>query len=1030
MNLFKKIFAGFFIFVLVFPTNLVLAADYPMPTEAMDQIMTDLGMEKGEVRKSVADNNVSRFKKNPSGVTLTFVPASPTHGKKLTALAVPANFTGNPELMYHTWYLKRKDCKKAEEGDNGYVEACDLNKDDEVDVEDWKIEAMRLLAKGDWKPDYESKGITERITVDENQNGTLEDEYYDEYYDSIQGSDPDKDGYDSVFGGEDQRGKPEHCYVKDIPSGVDYEIMGSACPKAIHADEETDLSEPGFACTNPDICDVPVLAGLDPLTVSSGNRAEATIEFTPTASAGGLSEMNLPTVPDGINPCTVLPEAEWARSWLGYVFNGQWQVVRQDILNFDSGRWKRDIYIDDGSSRIPEDWLWNHCNEEKGVNVYTPPIGENLYFAMSDLTCQNPDPTERSAFGSFTWDFYVAPSGDGIESECKHVFPRKYHMDGEDVETIQEDDEYLLVGDPDKESFTNMEEKFWGTDPESKDTNNDGVPDEKALTGLGMKSLSWIYEEGDQIGVALEGVAENTNYKDSSLKIMWGLPNNDFDGDDNCKVNPDTITVGSGSEEIERDITVGTEINDCLEENFIDPAQGNSDKKIEVSLSYMPQYPINDPEGKSSDELAIQADLLNIEDKSFVKYDWTLWACLTMTDEHCTLLTRSLLDQYQTGLFNLTGLGLDSLKIKLSFPVGTSFLKIKLRAIESTEQSSGKEGEGAIFIPLQESVLSIKSYQTIVDDSGSFPTISLGTTEDDCQNKECLAVKNEIIGLRIDDASDYELAWFLDGKPLLTREGSENETFFPILKDAGSKYSVRLDLSNEAEKITLVRNFNVEDPKVTLDSYCAADDPGCTLPEKVEIGYAVDPKYPDVVTRRDYNENLLLAETDSVITLKPTFNFDPSIFEKRDAAGNLSWRFNWFVDGDMVDQTSTSHAAAWVDPATGNLHLPIDREEGYKYKVSIEALYTQSGPVKKALTGLWNVEKEYFYDKPISDSIEIGVDDPATTTQAGPGKILASLFSLVPNYLNFLFRAILTSMLVLFLANLSLVFFPKRSASR
>ena len=1024
MKMLKKTLVLLFILSLIIPPQTASAAlnleqNYPSPTESMDRIMNDLGVDKSEVKKNIDETlNVIDYKKDPPGVTLTFVPESPMENKKLTALASPANFTGDPERMYYTWYLKHKDCEKAEKGDSNYAEDCDLNRDDKVDEEDWKIEAMGILARGDWKPDYASKDIAE-TTLDEDDNGYEDD--YDYYYEIVQeeeGSDPDKDGYDSVFGGEDQKGKPEHCYIRDIEAGIDYEIMESDCDKGIHADKETILSVPIFDINSADST-ITSNEVSNPLTVSTGSSGGvASIEFTPSAA---------PLV-------SAMDSTEWARLWLFYTFNGQWQGYRGDALGWDSGSLKSAVSIDDGSAKIPEDWIWHHCDEDSGKNVYVPPVGETLYFALTDAYVT--ENTKRTSGGEFLWDVEPTPSEEGTESGCKHVFPKKYYVDGDEISILAEDDEDLMIGDPDKGSFTTMEEKFWGTDPESDDTNNDGVTDEKTLTGLGMNSFSWTYKKGDLIGVALEGVSDNTNYDDSSFKVMWGLPTNDFDGDDNCEIDPVTITSGSGSEEIERNLTFGTDINDCLEENFVDPTKGTADKRIEVAFSYSPQNPINDTLGNNSDTLAIRADLSNIENKSFVKYAWTFWMCLSNTDDQCTEMTKNFLDQYATGVTKTTGLGIDSVKMRLKMPTNTLFLKAELQVLETTEDAGEKSGKGKIFIPLQHTSDDIipQKVQAIEDLSLSTDVrltqngIRYANLTTDCPEKTCSTVKNEILSLRFNgaDVANKILSWTLDGKPLIASGSDPRTVYFPILKDQGATYSVKLAIADTdgdklgKEKIILARDFKVEDPRVeirpencVLPTEGASADP-CRF---VEEGKLLNPLDRTAVLEVDYNENLFQSQKNSIVLIRPALNFDRSALRESNIQGNPV--DIWFVDGAPADRAN-------ID-ADGNLLLPINKEAGEKYKISFQALHTQPMLIKRALGNIWNVPDETFYERTISDSLEIEViETPETSYRSGTKKILASVFSGLPNYVNFLFRTVLTLALILFVANLSFILFPKQ----
>ncbi len=106
--------------------------------------------------------------------------------------------------------------------------------------------------------------------------------------------------------------------------------------------------------------------------------------------------------------------------------------------------------------------------------------------------------------------FHDTTSGEEYEFQsCFHLFP---------------DAPGYTTGD---NSFNKGEESFWHTNPEDPDTADTGNPDEANVTGLGAKNFTWVYQSGDKLGVAIEGIAYmSTLYKDSSYKIMWAIPNN------------------------------------------------------------------------------------------------------------------------------------------------------------------------------------------------------------------------------------------------------------------------------------------------------------------------------------------------------------------------------------------------------------------------------------------------------------------------------------------------------------------------
>ena len=167
------------------------------PSDFLDKIFSDLGVDKEQVRYGAQTFNVANKKKTPPQVTLFFNPANPDEGEKVTVTASPSQFFNNPKELYYTWFLKTTNCtdKETDDDDYKYNSECDLNNDDEVDIEDYKIKAMRIIVNG---------GV----------------DYFSVDYSSS--TDSNNDSYDAFSGGNDQEGKEAYCYVHDIKSGEEY----------------------------------------------------------------------------------------------------------------------------------------------------------------------------------------------------------------------------------------------------------------------------------------------------------------------------------------------------------------------------------------------------------------------------------------------------------------------------------------------------------------------------------------------------------------------------------------------------------------------------------------------------------------------------------------------------------------------------------------------------------------------------------------------------------------------------------------
>ncbi len=208
----KKVFKNLFFFTLIivniFFINIpfIYAFDsfsLSNPVGVENSILGDLGVNKDELRYNIQNMNVARQKKNPPQVMLTFEPANPVPGQKVTVTATPIYFINDAKNLYFTWYLKNDKCTdKTLDGDNyKYNKDCDLNGDGKVNIEDYKIKAMRIIASNDF--DYANNDYSKQTTSN--------------------------NGYKASGGGDDQKGKTTHCYFHDNATGDEYEIDKTNC---------------------------------------------------------------------------------------------------------------------------------------------------------------------------------------------------------------------------------------------------------------------------------------------------------------------------------------------------------------------------------------------------------------------------------------------------------------------------------------------------------------------------------------------------------------------------------------------------------------------------------------------------------------------------------------------------------------------------------------------------------------------------------------------------------------------------------
>ena len=234
--------------VFLTPFAPVRAASVPSVGSVADKLEKRYNINGDSVRDTMQSYNVNSRKKTTPEVPVFFTPTDPQSGEKVTARAMPIYFSNPTELLYYTWYLKRKDCNAAK---------CDYNGDGAYDAKDWRIEAASILV----------------------QNG----------YDSVDPGtsyivDDDNDGYRARFGGDNKEGKADYCAVYDPRSGDVYELFETG-------------SNISFDCP----------AGLVATCMEGATQIDASFNETyPDCYVGGCSSVGAPTCSSGSIPsCTI-----------------------------------------------------------------------------------------------------------------------------------------------------------------------------------------------------------------------------------------------------------------------------------------------------------------------------------------------------------------------------------------------------------------------------------------------------------------------------------------------------------------------------------------------------------------------------------------------------------------------------------------------------------------------------------------------------------------------------------------------------
>jgi hypothetical protein len=589
-------------------------------------------------------------------------------------------------------------------------------------------------------------------------------------------------------------------------------------------------------------------------------------------------------------------------------------------------------------------------------------------------------------------------------------------------------------------SFGSDEERFWGTNPSDDSTAENGNKDEANLTGLGQDGFAWNYNSGDQVGVAVEGAALSpTKHDDSSYKIIWAFSKN------NCSLDK-ADGVGSYVKQIKGyQVTFPTaniDLNDCLEQNLVDPTEGGQATNLKLQMITGPENPANDETGdQGGDIITAQAIVDNgqkglneqlfewrIEVSNNIQFNNSLGTVADITD-----------DLLEKGLVKRTkGNALNTIEVELNIPrnatlagrafseylVGDAgYLRISARVSENYSSGSVRKGRTDAIIPFTSTRTKIIAYKASPVLVGNKMRVELPGNEGIvCQDSRidrsiCRVLQSEIIGLRIDGEGLSNFSWTINRAGLICTSDTisadcaaaeQNEiNFFPVSGAVGSSYSVTVTANdvNTGKTITASRLFQVVDPEVAIMS---ADDQ-TTFPKflgqykdlRGDIGGC-----PGGICET-YSGKVLQGMSGEILKLKAVFI--PTFL------GNAS-QTEWEVNNSSVTESTPNNIT--ID-ATGAL-------PGRVVNVTLRGLTVQDDNVRRALVDTWGISQLSSVEQRFEESIQVEIVPGAndSVAAAGVGKYLAAIGLYIPTTVLYTLRMLLSGALVLFVATLAFAFLP------
>lgn len=642
----------------------------------------------------------------------------------------------------------------------------------------------------------------------------------------------------------------------------------------------------------------------------------------------------------------------------------------------------------------------------------------------------------------------VSSSGDS-NPVCKHLFPRA-----------------STSGDG---SFGASEEQFWTTDPNDPNTSDNGNKDEANIVGLGQDSFTWNYVRGDKVGVVVEGTSMiPTKHSDSSNMITWAFSKN------NCKLDGN---IGSYQKNIKGyNVVIPTtdmDLNDCLEDNLVDPVQGGQATNLEINLSATPDDPINDStDGNNGDTVVVNATVNNSSQGSNKTYfDWKVDISRNGTPNpapsdwiNLNSALNNLPDDRKL-LSPVKGTGVNALRLALNLrssdPLGTGqfssylvggvgYLRFRVDVAENFSTSgASRRGKSDIIVKFNSSSDRIAAH--VVSVSGDPAKLSLNDDQEICSGvpllsgtetpeqlaekkslarldtKLCRVVKNEIIGLKMlaGNGSLESFHWTINGLPLVCNarvspgcvdDKQNGINFFPVVGNTGDVFTVAVTGTKVGNPLQSDLSAVSVGQTVTISRAFKIVEPEVAIvsADQNQAWPKVLGRYTDAdgKTYPDYSKTTLQAFAGSQVKLEARFTPDF-------LSGRLPPEVerSWTVDGETVG-----------DGSSGVVTFSTLKEPGSIYNIGLSAVYRPNALIRKAMQDIWQISNLDSTEVYFSTGSQLEHPEELVVAKTGVNKYLALASSYLPAPLLFAIRIFLTAGLILFVTGFLFALIPNAPA--
>lgn len=926
-------------------------------------------------------------------VEIFFDNTNPRVGEKVTAHAVPEFFKNDPQNLYYTWYLIHTKDGTIQSATNS--------------IRDGKIEAARIMARGDYDPDLDGQNY-ENSSEDPDKDG----------WPAVDANSYDEDKTAAPMGGADGVGglpeetveayssATEWCDSLGGHSWNDCSLYDEASYRPLNTYYSPKSDQTNHYCG---LCENYFSGdGASSYTNAKTARNNCCYTNTPESSLQ-CSSTDTDTGETTYHKCPQVEGTDYCGVTGSSLFDSCYDAFKE------SNKSTLSTCLDNGYSSCKTDW----------ANVHEDTNGDGF----SDISEEDTTQVSRCYGHNFGTSYNASifrenelsnsttsdKSGLDFSVSCKHKWVNATNYKSGSGK------------------FPTGEEKYWKTDPSDPDTDGDGFSDEADVIGLNQQGFAWTYQAGDRVGVVVEGTSMiPTDEKNAYYKIMWGYLDV-CDGtkaglmaNDECDVSGD---YGFGYLATKSPLEKGEE-------------------KVKASLSFSPDNPVADPSDDNKDNIKDDGTILDADQATIISsidntdynpnnlyYTWQIskgslekddWKEITNLDDNFNINTPA------------SGIGLVQFsfipkKDALSGDGDIIYFKVTLTVSQASGINSGK-GRSSVVIPYNKNGIKISLYK--VDVANGKAAIGDEVCNEGLYASLCPAVKGQMLAAKVSGgkykAGNAEFTWKMNGNPLYPpADGSSifdgwnsNAAFFPITKQEQEieEISVTATPKDKLQPVAGSRLITVVHPAVFIKSSdTSAAWPGTYTtqnPNQKQAYLAVE------------SSNMFNALTSSNAAFY--LDFVPYYLLGNDPNTQIDWQINGTSVSDL-DFYENNPGLGTVQLTNNDqaITIPTSENEGVYYDVTAEIKKYWSDEERGIAYTAWGVAPQSLDGK---NSVTVATTASAPfsgkeTVSANPKQILAAVGNNLPHYFMYLLRLAL-AMAVMFFASFILYGFIQSLSAR